>query len=329
MLGLPADAADTGRLPSHPAEPLAGKRLVFLIGAPRSGTTWLQLLLSRSPRIATANETHLFNGYLSSLFSTWDLHRRNIRALGLHHLLSECEYFQFIRDFATTVMLRIAAQKPDADILLEKTPGHVLHWQDIIRIFPDAAFLHIVRDPRSVVASLCAAADGWGAQWTSREALINCETWIEYIRASRSLSAATDNFLQVGYRDLWENGPQTLRSVFAWLGVEIGIEECGAMLDQCRIGNLRAHRLPDAPWDLAAEPAEFYRAGGTETWRSELTAREIYLVEHLTRELMRELGFAAGARRKIILPLIVASRLRHAIAWRRNARKAKTDAARH
>ncbi|MGH7045561.1 MAG: sulfotransferase family protein [Stellaceae bacterium] len=323
---MPAGAAAADRLPLHPAATLAGKRIVFLIGAPRSGTTWLQLLLSRSPRVATANETHLFNGYLSSLFSTWDLHRRNTRALGLHQLLSESEYFVFIRDFAITVMLRIAAQKPGADILLEKTPGHVLHWPDIVRIFPDAAFLHIVRDPRSVVASLRAAADGWGAQWTSREALINCETWIKYIRASRTLRAATDNFLQIGYRDLWENGPQTLKSIFAWLGAETGIEECGAMLNECRIDNLRANRLPDAPWDLSAEPAEFYRTGGTETWRGELTAREVYLVEHLTRELMHELGFAPGARRKIILPLIISSRLRHAIAWRRNARKSQEDA---
>lgn len=33
---------------------LAGKRLVFLIGAPRSGTTWLQLMLASTPEVASA-----------------------------------------------------------------------------------------------------------------------------------------------------------------------------------------------------------------------------------------------------------------------------------
>jgi hypothetical protein len=43
-------------------------KLVFLVGAPRSGTSWLQLLLSASPSIATATETYLFATYTQSLF---------------------------------------------------------------------------------------------------------------------------------------------------------------------------------------------------------------------------------------------------------------------
>ncbi len=317
----PPDGSRTDR-----AEAIAGKRLVFLVGAPRSGTTWLQLLLSRSPRIATANETHLFTGYTPSLFSTWELHRRNARAVGLHHLLSDEEYFGLVRNFAGDVMLRISDRKPGADILLEKTPDHVLHWREIIRIFPDAYFLHIVRDPRSVVSSLRAAAAGWAAPWTSREVLVNCETWIKYINESKELRTATDNFLQVSYQDLSAAGEETLMSIFSWLGVEIGAKECGEILSECRIDNLRGNRLTAAPWDLSAEPPEFYRKGGTETWRSDLTPREAFLVEHLTRELMTEFGFVAELPRKIIFPLILASRLRHALAWRVRARKSKREA---
>lgn len=324
---MPAESGPPGGSRTGRAETLAGKRIVFLIGAPRSGTTWLQLLLSRSPRIATANETHLFTGYLRSLFSTWDLHHGNARAVGLHHLLGEEEYFGLVRNFADEIMLRISARKPQADILLEKTPDHVLHWHDILKIFPDAWFLHIVRDPRSVVSSLrAAAAAGWAASWTSREVLVNCETWINCISESKKLRAATDNFRQVSYQDLSLAGEETLMSIFSWLGIGIGARECGEILKECQIDNLRDNRLAAAPWDLSAEPAEFYRKGGTETWRSELSPREAFLVEHLTRDLMRELGFVAAAPRKIIVPLILASRLRHALAWRLHARKSGREA---
>ena len=325
IAGLRANPARSDLSETSPEEAIARKRIVFLVGGPRSGTTWLQLLLSRSPRIATANETHLFTGYTRSLFSAWNQHQRNVRELGLHHLMSEEEFFNFIRNFSCKVMLRILDKKPAADIILEKTPDHVLYWDRILKIFPDAFFLHIVRDPRSVVSSLCAAGTGWGRQWASREVLVNCETWIKYVKESKNLKAATENFLQVTYEDLWQNGEKTLMSVFSWLGVQITFDECRKILDECQIANLRSNRLEAAPWDLTAEPKEFYRKGGTENWRSELTPRERFLVEHLTRDLMTEFGYVAASRRKMILPLILASRLRFGVAWRLHARKSRHE----
>jgi hypothetical protein len=327
MPRFPAMPAGPDLSRTSPEEVIARKRIVFLVGAPRSGTTWLQLLLSRSPRIATANETFLFTGYTRSLFAAWAHHQGNVRAVGLHNLMSEEEYFGLIRNFTCKVMLRILEKKPEADIVLEKTPDHVLHWRDILKIFPEAYFLHIVRDPRSVVSSLCAASRAaWGAKWTSREVLMNCETWIKYIEESKKLKAATDNFLEVKYQDLWHNGGETLISIFSWLGIQVSQTECSTILRECQIANLRDGRLEGAPWDMATEPKEFYRKGGTENWRSELTSREAFLVEYLARNLMSEFGFVADSRPKIIFPLIIASHLRFAIAWRLLARQSKREA---
>ncbi len=325
IAGFPANPARSDLSQTSPEEVIARKRIVFLVGGPRSGTTWLQLLLSRSPRIATANETHLFTGYTRSLFSAWNQHQSNVRELGLHHLMSEEEYFNLVRNFSCKVMLRILVKKPEADIILEKTPDHVLYWDRILKIFPNVFFLHIVRDPRSVVSSLCAAGTDWGRQWASREVLVNCETWIKYVKESKNLKAATENFLQVTYEDLWQNGEKTLMSVFSWLGVQISFDECRKILEECQITNLRSNRLEAAPWDLTAEPKEFYRKGGTENWRSELTPRETFLIEHLARDLMTEFGYVAASRRKMILPLIIASRLRFGVAWRLHARKSRRE----
>jgi hypothetical protein len=245
--------------------------------------------------------------------------------VGLHHLLSEEEYLALIRNFATEVLLRVWQRKPMADILLEKTPDHIMHWREILKVFPNASFVHLVRDPRSVVSSRRAAAGSWAAAWSSREVLVNCEIWVKYVEESKFLKAATPNFLQVNYRDLWDDGSRTLASIFAWLGVPTSTRQCSEILRECEIDNLRNNRLTDAPWDLSAEPAEFYRRGGTESWRGELSAREAYLVECLTRDLMREFGFVASSRRKIVLPLIVLSRFRHAVAWRWRAENSKRE----
>ena len=38
--------------------------LLFIVGSPRSGTTWLQLLLAGHPEVATRGETHLFEHFV-------------------------------------------------------------------------------------------------------------------------------------------------------------------------------------------------------------------------------------------------------------------------
>lgn len=321
------DRADVGALGADAGtaeDVIAAKRIVFLVGGPRTGTTWLQLLLSRHPSIATANETHLFTTYAPSLFTGWQHHLSNARPLGLHSLMTETEYFGLVKHFVCAVLLKIAERKPTAEIILEKTPDHVLYWENILKIFPDAWFLHIVRDPRSVVASLSAAGSGWGAQWASPVVLDNCETWIKYMAASRQLKAATKNFLEVRYEDLWERGDQTLMAIFSWLGLAVSQGDCQNYLKDCEIDKLRGNRLQTAPWDLASEPKDFYRKGGIETWRSELTRREVYLVEHLAHSLMTQYGYApTETRPRLILPLIVASRIQTAIMWRLDARRAR------
>ncbi len=310
-----------------PEELMAQKRVAFLIGAPRSGTTWLQLLLARSTAVATANETHLFTGYTRSLFTAWQRYQHSTRAVGLNNLMQEAEYFGLVKRLACAVMLKISDRNPSAMIILEKTPDHVLYWQDILRIFPEAMFVHVVRDPRSVVASLCAAGTDWAAKWASREVLNNCEIWIKYIKESQKLRAATRNFLEIRYEDLQLNGIDTLTSVFSWMGVTVSCSEAQSYLRECDIDNLRSHRLERAPWDLTAEPKGFYRKGGIENWRSELTPRESYLVEHLTRDLMTQYGYnSASQRRKIVLPLIIVSRVRAAISWRLDMRRAQREA---
>jgi hypothetical protein len=46
----------------------------------------------------------------------------------------------------------------------------------------------------------------------------------------------------------------------------------------------------------------------------------------LARDLMTEFGFVADSPPKIIFPLIIATRLRFAIAWRLLARQSKREA---
>jgi hypothetical protein len=291
------------------SEIIDGKRLVFLVGAPRSGTTWLQLMLGRCKRIATVNETHLFAVYMRSLLEGNERFRGNPRAIGLRPLFSEAEYRDLIRRFASTVLACILATKPDADVILEKTPSHVNCWRDILDLYPEAKFLHIIRDPRAVVASLKAASKSWGESWVSSRLIDNCAVWSASVSEGRAIGDATNNYLEVRYEDLKEEGVKALLSIFEWLDVASSSSECLKLLADTSIEKLQSADVTDAPWDIASEPQGFYREGETASWHKVLSEFETFLVEAQVRELMTALGYKPEAPSRMLFRIAYASQV--------------------
>lgn len=49
----------------------------FIVGAGRSGTTWLQIMLGRHPAVATTTETHSIAGYPSWMERRWRRERQH------------------------------------------------------------------------------------------------------------------------------------------------------------------------------------------------------------------------------------------------------------
>ena len=267
-------------------------KIIFLVGAPRSGTTWLQLLLSASPLIASAVETQFFSLYGRSLFAAWQ--RDNKHPVGLDRFLGNEKYIELLREFASNVLGHILASKPGATIVLEKSPDHALYWRDILLLFPDAYFLHIIRDPRAVVTSLRAASQSW-ADWQSPSVTRCSEYWVENVTAAREIRDATPNYLEIRYRDLKQDGVRTLRPVFAWCGVDLSEAEVASILREHEIDQLRSAKAPNMARKYGLHGGDFFRKGQIESWRSELSRRQLVLVERVAGRLMDELGYAPVA----------------------------------
>jgi hypothetical protein len=269
---------------------LYGKKLVFLVGSPRSGTTWLQLLLSRPPAIATVPETQLFSRYMSSMVERWNDDRTTGQLTGLANLLSEEEFRSLLRSTSAFVFAKIAQTKPSATVVLEKTPGHVQCAREILDLWPDAHFIHIIRDPRAVAASLRTASKTWASQWASSKVSRSCERWIADVTKGRQIRSQTQNYHEVFYHELISDGPDILMGILNKLGVSSSLEDCQRYVDECNIQNLKKGKLDNAPWDVAVTKVTF-GPGTTDSWRTELSAWDIALVERLTGPLMSELGF--------------------------------------
>jgi sulfotransferase family protein len=278
------------------ADVLHGKQLVFLVGAPRSGTTWLQLLLARSPFVVTAQETHLFSVFLSSIVDEWNRLRKGGQRTGVNLVLIDEEFRRLLRSTSGFVLAKIAQSKPSATVVLDKTPDHVRFWREILDAWPEAHFIHIIRDPRSVVASLRVASRSWAAGWASSRISRNCERWIGDVGSGRQIRSVTPNYQEVCYEELISDGPNVVMRLLTGLGIRASRDECTRYFEECNIENLRAGKLNGAPFDVAKMHKESFRIGAIDSWRVELSPWEIALVDHLAGPLMSELGFAPASK---------------------------------
>lgn len=276
-------------------------QLVFVVGAPRSGTTWLQLMLSQSPQVTTAQETHLFSLYLRSMFESWDKMKKDNRGTGLSGLVSEDEYLRWIERFCEYCLYRMVKSGSDGvSVLLEKTPAHGTYAGDILRIFPGAYFIHVIRDPRAVVSSLRAASRTWGGRWAPENVFDACAMWKTRVNNARAIRDLTDRYHEVSYEQLHADAPGRLMEISAWLGVDIDRVSAKEYVNACAIDKLQSG-CATAPWDLKDEPKSFYRYGKPDSWRTDLSPSDIALVERLTRKQMAELGYepVSGRRARI------------------------------
>ncbi|MBK1726997.1 sulfotransferase family protein [Halorhodospira neutriphila] len=289
------------------------KRYAFIVGAPRSGTTWLQLMLARYPGVDTCQETHLFNGFLAPLHRAWRHYEGNRRGVGLQAAIPYERFVGLQRELALAVLDAIG----EGPVILEKTPAHVRVAEEIVQILPEARFIHLVRDPRAVTASLMAAGKDWGGHWASTKAASNAKRWHADVASGVAIQGLTEHYLELRYETLLEAPEESLHRAAEWLGLSPAPGLSTRIARESRIDKLKGGQS-SAPWDLSREPEAFFRKGEARGWQEELNARELAVVEALASPLMEELGYARespglSARQRLLL------RASEALSWRLSA----------
>ena len=126
-----------------------GERLIFVGGAPRSGTTLVQNMLDCHGEIYGGPEFLHIPDIVGVRFRLYgSIARKWIDLI--------CSYEQVDRMTAAWIegFLIPLADAQGARFLSEKTPKNVLVFPQLIELFPKARFILVVRDPRAIVSSL-------------------------------------------------------------------------------------------------------------------------------------------------------------------------------
>ncbi|MGH7560839.1 MAG: sulfotransferase family protein [Gemmatimonadales bacterium] len=277
------------------------KRL-FIIGPPRSGSTWTMFLIAQHPEVVVCQHNRLFEGLTG--FRDW--FRRMQRAgesgsrFGIsvvlptangdgaeepvaefRELLSEDEFHAICRQAVSAVYDRIASHKPGARVVVDKTPENARQGEFILKLFPDAYFLHIVRDPRAVSSSVVAAAKTFEKRFPTEISKAG-RMWRADTMKAREIGGMTSNYLEVRYEALKAGGPEELRRIFSWLGLPADLSLCERAVAASGIERMR---------ELNLQTQGFFRKGEADSWREELSPSDVRAIEFIAGDLMDELGY--------------------------------------
>lgn len=138
---------------------------LFIVGVPRSGTTLLRVMLDSHPRLAVGPECPWIGGGYGHRPSVKDLYEALTRGangpVGNFSGIGEEDVARALGDAVAFLLQRYAERRGKAR-WVEKTPNQITEIPLLHRLFPDARYLHVVRDGRDVACSSFVERRSWG-----------------------------------------------------------------------------------------------------------------------------------------------------------------------
>lgn len=268
---------------------------IFIVGCPRSGTTLLQQLLNAHKMVAIAPETFFIKRFWLEQERYKDLEQdanfdkliTDIAAIpefdemGLNVVDFRDAAWRNERTYSSLfwLLLEQFAQLQGAEIVGEKTPNHLLYMETLQQFFPDARFIHIIRDPRAVVSS-------WQkVPWSSGSLVGDANVWRNYMRAAQNCSSSVKSALfTLHYEKLISQPEENLQSLCAFLGLEYDPMMMSYYNTESKIVNIARE-----PWK--ANSKKPINKLSVERWKTEFSFLMLAKIEKVVWHEMKDLGY--------------------------------------
>jgi hypothetical protein len=276
-------AARPGAGPRFGPRPLSARlrEPVFVLGAPRSGTTFLGSCIGALPEVSYHFEPRVTKAAARQVFEgAWPESRA-------------------ARVFRTSYRLLLLAAGDGGRRFVEKNPENCFVVPFLLRTFPDARFVQIIRDGRDVAVShaekpwLSAASAGSGQRGRGGQAWGPWARWWVEPERREEFAAASD----------------LTRTAWSWRRFTSSAREALAELPADRVLTVRYEDVVQRPQEAAetiaaffghAEPPASLQAALAQAdpssvgrWRRALDADGLADVEREAGDLLRELGYGA------------------------------------
>ena len=273
----------------------SGKRLFFVGGQGKSGTTWVEQALDAHPDISCRGEGHLFDGLamrmdqaVSSYRKELDQNNKLFRELPGYPLPEPEDGVRTMRGLLLDTMR--SAADGNARCIGERTPANIAHLDLLVRLFPDAAFVHVIRDVRDVAVSLWHHMRRVQPSYDRPLEVLAVElaaNWSKSMSSVRRFGREQlgDAYLEVRYEDLFTDTATALAPVVRALGAD---DDAVIM---ARIAEASSFRTLSGREPGEVDPASHFRAGVAGGWREVLDEETAAEVWELAGGTLKRLGY--------------------------------------
>jgi hypothetical protein len=270
---------------------------VIVLGVRRSGTTLLRVMLDRNPALAVPDESYFVP----------QLARRHRSPVDVDAFLDDLRRLPTLVEWelspdAVATRLRAGMTTGEAIGAVfatyaaergkrrwgDKTPLYMQHLPLLERLFPDARFVHLIRDGRDAALSFLAVptgimTEGWGHP---RDAQGFACQWATEVRSARALGARVghERYLELRYEELVSDPAAGLRCVCGFAGLEYDdtMLAYAGRTDSAR--KEHQQRLNEPP------------RVGVRAWRSEMDPADVAAFEAVAGDLLSDLGYGTSTR---------------------------------
>jgi len=283
-------------------------QVFFVVGAQKSGTTWLQKSLNSIEGIHCLGEGHFIDKLLMPMTQTrYDynqmmqvVQQRVYDGEGFYEPVPDQEFFGLMRTWILQIMVRNAGVPKESILALgDKTPANSFHIPTLKRLFPRCRFVHILRDGRDVAVSAFrhrerilneSPQSGATELDLQKEAPQLLARWAGSYRAVKKAEKMGIPVHTVRYEDMLNGGIASLRSCVDHLLPDnsIGDDQLEAAVDANNFQTLSGGLNPGE-----IDNNSVVRRGQAGSWRDELGLEAADRFNPEDRELLEQLGYTA------------------------------------
>jgi hypothetical protein len=265
---------------------------LLILGVRRSGTTLLRVMLDRHSQLAVPDESYFIP----------QLADRHVRRVDAAAFVDDLRRIDTLAEWevpldevrarlhdgmpigvAVGTVYAVYAEQRGKPRWGDKTPMYMQNLRLLERLFPDALFVHLIRDGRNAATSFLSMPRGIVTEnWMHPRdpAGFACQ-WQTEVKAARRLGrrVGRDRYLEVRYEELVEDVEDVLQSIcrFARLPYEAGMADYAGTVDVS--GKPHQSSLTRPP------------TAGLRDWHMQMSPEQVGAFDRVAGDLLGELGY--------------------------------------
>lgn len=295
--------------------------IVFIVGHGRSGTTLLQSLLNNHPNIVAPPEydfiIYLYprfgkikqftktdiKDFTVALFADPNFSIWLMEKEWLMEKLSLAEGADF-QTMCKLLMCLTGPDKQEIKLISDKDPIYSLFIRKLIRLFPDAKFIHMIRDPRDSVS-------GHIVRFDMKNAFFLARRWVRYNAIIEHFKKNfPGKFFTIQYEAMVKNMDETLKSLFTFLDVQYITLQKENLMPEGFQSMEKNKYIENIPADKREEVFnkkvksiheglfEPVNTGNIEKWKKNMNPRDIAITEKITAKAAKKYGYSIEPDKK-------------------------------